>query len=102
MGHLNDHNPANTRAITCYILGFTHKTQIFRTRNYPHPSRGGTCGYPLWLHNAATSALGRNRSYIQSAQLIACSTPLIRWWERRIMLCRMTGGRQREQLIGQA
>ena len=44
MGHLNDHDPADTRAITRSRLGLNRETQRFRTGHYPHPSRGGTRG----------------------------------------------------------
>ena len=49
MGQLNDHDPADTRAITLSRLGLTRETQRFRTGHYPSPARGGTRGYPLWL-----------------------------------------------------
>ena len=44
MGHINDHDPANTQAITRSRLGLARETQRFRTGNYPHPGRGGTRG----------------------------------------------------------
>ena len=57
MGHLNDHDPANTRAITRSRLGLARETQRFRTGQYPHPARGGTRGYPLWLRSDAINNL---------------------------------------------
>ena len=39
MGHLNDHDPANTRAITRSRLGLARENQRFRTGHYPHPGR---------------------------------------------------------------
>lgn len=63
MGHLNDHDPADTRAITRSRLGLNRETQIFRTGHYPHPSRGGTRGFPLWLRTVATNDLIENGSY---------------------------------------
>jgi len=100
MGHLNDHDPANTRAITRSRLGLSRETQRFRTGHYPHPSRGGTRGFPLWLRTVAINDLLQNRSYVRAAHRIECSTSSIRRWERRILPYRMTGGRQREQLTG--
>ena len=40
MGHLNDHDPAHTRAITRSRLGLMRETQRFRTGHYPNPARG--------------------------------------------------------------
>ena len=64
MGHLNDHDPADTRAITRSRLGLNRETQRFRTGHYPHPSRGGTRGFPLWLRTVATNDLLENGIYL--------------------------------------
>ena len=98
MGHLNDHDPAATRAITRSRLGLTRETQRFRTGHYPNPARGGTRGYPLWLRTIAINVLNENRNYTLAAQRIHCSTSSVRRWERRILPYRMSGGRPREQL----
>ena len=45
MGHLNDNDPANTRAATRSRLGLARETQIYRTGHYPNPARGGTRGW---------------------------------------------------------
>ena len=101
MGHLNDHDPADTRAITRSRLGLSRETQRFCTGHYPHPSRGGTRGFPLWLRTVAMNVFLENRrSYVLASQRIQCSTSSIRRWERRIMPYRMSGGRPREQLTG--
>ena len=100
MGHLNDHDPANTRAITRSRLGLMRETQRFRTGHYPNPARGGTRGYPLWLRTKAINSLDRIGSYRGAALLTGCSTSSVRRWERRILPYRMSGGRHREQLTG--
>ena len=100
MGHLNDDDPADTRAITRSRLGLTRETQRFRTGHYPNPARGGTRGYPLWLRTIAIDILNESRSYILASQRIHCSTSSIRRWERRVLPYRMSGGRPREQLTG--
>ena len=100
MGHLNDHDPANTRAATRSKLGLGREIQIFRTGHYPNPARGGIRGYPLWLRTKAINKLVTDGSYIQAARTAGCSTSSVRRWERRILPYRMSGGRQREQLTG--
>ena len=62
MGHLNDHDPANTRALTRSRLGLGRETQQFRTGHYPNPARGGTRGYPLWLRTVAINVLNESTS----------------------------------------
>ena len=57
MTHLNDYDPANTRAITRSRLGLARETRRFRTGHYPHPGRGGTRGYPLWICTTAINNL---------------------------------------------
>ena len=100
MGHLNDHDPANTRAATRSKLGLGREIQRFRTGHYPNPARGGIRGYPLWLRTKAINKLVTDGSYIQAARTAGCSTSSVRRWERRILPYRMSGGRQREQLTG--
>ena len=100
MGHLNDHDPANTRAITRSRLGLACETQQFRTGHYPHPGRGGTRGYPLWLRTTAVNNLQTYGSYRRAALSVGCSTQSVRRWERRIIPFRMAGGIEREQLTG--
>ena len=100
MGHLNDHDPANTRALTRSRLGLGRETQQFRTGHYPNPVRGGTRGYPLWLRTVAINILNESRSYTLAAQRVYCSTSSVRRWERRILPYRMSDGRNQEQLTG--
>ena len=96
MGHLNDHDPANTRAITRSRLGLARENQRFRTGHYPHPGRGGTRGYPLWIRTMAMNNFATYGSYRRAALSVGCSIPSIRRWETRIMPYRMAGGRERE------
>ena len=96
MGHLNDHDPANTRAITRSRLGLARETQRFRTGHYPHPGRGGTRGYPLWIRTMAMNNFATYGSYRRAALSVGCSIPSIRRRETRIMPYRMAGGRERE------
>ena len=100
MGHLNDHDPVNTRAITRSRLGLMRETQRFRTGHYPNPARGDTRDYPLWLRTKAINNLDSMGSYCSAALLNGCSTSSVRRWERRILPYRMSGGRQRGQLTG--
>ena len=63
MGQLNDHEPANTRAITHSRLGMGRETQRFGTIHYPNPARSGTCGYPFWLRTKAINFLDTQGRY---------------------------------------
>ena len=100
MGHLNDHNPANTRATTCSKLGIIREIQILCTGHYPNPARGGTRGYPLCLRTKAINSLEREGSYQIVTCTTGCSTSSVRRWERRILPYKMFGGTQRESLTG--
>ena len=94
MGHLNDHNPTATQAITRSCLGLTRETQRFHTSHYPDPARGATRGYPLWLRTVAINVLTESRSYTLASQRIQCITSSIRQWERIILPYRMSGSQE--------
>ena len=49
----NEKDPSNTRATTRSKLGLARETHRARTENYPHPSIGGTRGFPLWVRSLA-------------------------------------------------
>jgi len=100
MGHLNDYDPANTRATTRSKLGLVRENQRLRTGHYPNPARGGTRGYPLWLRTKAMNTLEREGSYHIAARTTGCSTSSVRRWARRILPYIMSGGTQRESLTG--
>jgi len=100
MGHLNDHDPANTRAITHSQLGMGCETQRFRTGHYSNPARGGRHGYTLWLRTKAVNLLDTQGSYCFAAHSAGCSISSVRRWERRILPFRIPGGRQRKSLTG--
>ena len=100
MRHLNDHDPANTRATTRSKLGLMRENERLRTGHYPNPARGGTRGYPLWLRTKAINSLEREESYQIAACTTGCSTSSVRRWARRILPYRMSGGPQRESLTG--
>ena len=100
MGHLNNHDPASTCAITRSRLGLARETQELRTGHYPHPGRGGTRGYPLWLRTTAVNNLHTYGNYRRAALSVGYSAQSVRRWERRIIPFRMAGGIEREQLTG--
>ena len=100
MGHLNDNDPANTRATTLSRLGLSRKTQIYHTGHYPNPARGGTRGYPLWLCTKAINLIETHGSIRVAARIIDCSTSSLRRWQHRILPYRMSGNNQQEQLPG--
>ena len=100
MGHLNDDDPANTRALARSRLGLARETQIYRTGHYPNPARGGTRGYPLWIRTKAINLIETHGSIPVAARIIGCSTSSLKRWRRRILPYRMNGNRQRQQLTG--
>ena len=100
MGHLNDNNPANTRAVTRSRLGLVRETQRFRTGHYPNPARGVTRGYPLWLRTKSLNLFETHGSYRVAAHISGCNTSSLRRWIRRILPSKMSGNRQREHLTG--
>lgn len=44
----DERDPAKARAIDHSHRGFTQEVEDHRTRVLPHPSRGGSRGYPMW------------------------------------------------------
>ena len=89
MGHLNDNDPANTRAATRSRLGLARETQIYRTGHYP-----------LWFRTKAINVIERHGSIREAARMIGCSTSSLQRWGHRILPYRMSGNNRREQLIG--
>jgi len=100
MGHLNDYDPANTRAKARSRLGLARETRMFRTSHYPNPARGGTHGYPLWLRTKALNLIETHGSVRDAARISGCSASSLRRWQYRILPYRMSGNRPREQLTG--
>ena len=72
MTHLNDHSPANARAITCSRLGLGREIQQYRTGHYPHPDRGGSNGYPLWIRTMAINNYNTYGNYRRDASSVGC------------------------------
>ena len=88
MGHLNHHDPANTRAITRSRLGLGCVTQQYRTGNYPHPGTVGTRGYPVCIRTMAINNFNTYGNYRRAAFSVGCSTVTVRRWQEGSFLYR--------------
>ena len=96
----DEKDAANTRASTRSRLGLARETHRARTENYPHPSIGGTRGFPLWVRSLAMEQYYGTGCYLTAAHRAGCCTRTIRRWEERSIPYRMAGGPQRDSLTG--
>ena len=71
-----------------------------RTKNYIHPSVGGTRGFLLWLRRIAIRTYEATENIDVAANTGYCSTRTIARWVERIEPYRMTGGNERVNITG--
>ena len=93
-------DPANTCAISRSARGLDREVEQRRTLNPPHPSLGGTRGYPTWQRARALATLYNFLNYDLAAATIGCSAISVRRWENRAMPHRMCGGVQKQSITG--
>ena len=93
-------DPASTQASQRSILGLTRELNQFRTQVLPHPSRGGSRGFPLYQRLFTLNLLNHNFTRRQAAASIQCSARSICRWTNRVIPYTMTGGIQRLDLTG--
>ena len=85
-------DPADIAAQARRELGLSRQLEVQR-REPPHPSRGGTTGYPEWYRDAQ---LLRH----QNGEEVDVSAASISRWSRRRERYRSTGNHDRTQLVG--
>ena len=100
MVRYNERDAANTRASTRSRLGLSRETHQARTENYPHPSIGGTRGFPMWVLSLAMEQYYDTICYLTAANRAGCCTRTIKRWEERTLPYRMVGGLQHDSLTG--
>ena len=85
-------DPADARAVARKNIGLSHELQVNRGA-LPHPSRGGTRGYPVWHRIADLERVERGEQ--ADASVVSC------WrWMRRLLPFRMTGNTERKTVVG--
>ena len=92
MPDLGGTDPADLEAHARAHLGLSRQLQVDR-RVGSHPSKGGAPGYPPWYRVESLDRDDRNE------EVVPCPKSLRRWRERLIPF-RMTGNRQRSQIVG--
>ena len=93
-------DPANTRAQSRSDRGLDRETEQLRTSNPPHPSRGGTRGYPIWQGICALDSYNINLNYEEATDRIGCSKRSVLRWQSRLSPYRMCGGTNKQHLTG--
>ena len=89
----NNNNSASDRATSRIDLGLLREVQVYRDENVHDPSKGGCRGYPVWFR---LDELERHQNQVQCR---SSDASLYRWLQR-VLPFRMTGGKDRERLIG--
>jgi transposase len=90
---------ANQRAKARSEGGLTRELAVARDNHAPNPARGGTGGYPLYLR---IQILERAEvvGIREAAEHFNVAVSSLYRWIRRIHPYRMTGGKEREGLVG--
>lgn len=97
----NEKDAANKRAETRSRLGLLRETHMQRTEKHHNPSIGGTRGLLMWIHYSAMDQYWCTEYYGVTANRAGCCTCIIRRWDERTWPYCMTGGAQRESLMGE-
>ena len=87
-----NNDPADERARARKRVGATRELEETRA-TLPHPSRGGTRGYPVWF---------RSLELLRHAQglPIVSSVASVHRWQNRLEPFRMTGNKEAQTLVG--
>ena len=89
---------ANARAAARSNAGMSRELQQWRDDHAAHPSRGGSAGYPLWLRSEVLALVNQHGMQVINGLNISQSS--VYRWMIRPEPYRMTGGRERTQLVG--
>jgi hypothetical protein len=84
--------PADLEAQACAELGFSRQLEQPR-RVAPHPSLGGSSGYPVWHREEQLERW-------DAGEVTDVSEQSLFRWSRRLKPYRQTGNRERSQIIG--
>ena len=87
-----NNDPADARAWARKRVGATRELEQTRA-TLPHPSRGGTRGYPTWFR------VHELQQHAQGLPTVA-SAPSLHRWRNRLNPHRMTGNKEAETLVG--
>jgi hypothetical protein len=85
-------DPADLEARVCVELGFSRQLEQPR-QVAPHPSLGGSSGYPIWHHEEQLERW-------DAGEVTDVSERSLFRWSRRLEPYRQTGNRERSQIIG--
>ena len=88
----------NEHAATRSQAGMTHELKQFHDDNLPHPSHGGSHGYPLWYHHHVLWMV--NWYGFEVIDDLEVSTTSVYWWLLQERPYRMTGGCECKALTG--
>ena len=89
-----NNDPADERADSRRRLQLSRELEVNRQR-LPHPSFGGTRGYPLWFRQLEVDRY-------EDELLPTVASPMsVRRWITRIIPYRMTGNKEKTKLIGE-
>ena len=87
-----NNDPADRRANTRRCLGLDREEQVTRA-SLPHPSHGGSRGYPVWFRREQL----QKRANGEETEVSEISVDR---WERRLTPFKMTGNKPSQQVIG--
>ena len=87
-------DPATARANKRAKLGFSREVQQDRTKQAPHPSRGGSKGYDVWFRQEELQRVANGEApttaHIRSVQR----------WQNRLIPYQQTGNKARATIVG--
>lgn len=83
----------NQEALERRHAGLPRQLQVERGSEFPHPSKGGSRGYPVWFR------LEQLMKY-HAGRPIDVDRKTIKAWLQNVNPKRMTGGRAKEALTG--
>lgn len=91
---------ADERARARSQANLSRELHVRRDDNPPDPSRGGSRGFPLWYRQNVLNMVQNLGSVRAAADASNVSQATIYQWQNRVEPYRMTGGREREALVG--
>jgi len=96
---MNTGNQASNRARARSRLGLSRELEVNRTNLPPDPSIGGSAGYPVWFRDRVLNIVNVHGP-VAAVNQCGISERSIRRWQDRLIPYRMTGGTERQALVG--